>query len=212
MLKTALPRIRPGSYAWAPIATISRSAAAEPCLRLIEEHPGLDVTWVVFTSNPARAKEAESGQSFLPAWKARRNVDHQGLPRRIPALRRRPGQGRVRGPEAPGQTRSHPHPLPPGPAPGPPAGIGTHLEHLARPSDLGIRNPQVRRRHGDPQRLRGARRGDGAPEGPGHPQGLPVPIGQAVDGRGDLPLPDAPCAASRAMPPAVTPRASIAAR
>jgi LmbE family N-acetylglucosaminyl deacetylase len=28
-------------------------------LRLLREHPGLEVTWVVFASNPARSKEAE---------------------------------------------------------------------------------------------------------------------------------------------------------
>ena len=53
---------------------------------------------------------------------------------------------------------SGPHPLPRGPAPGPPARLRPDLQHLPRPPDPRVRDPEDRRRPRQPQRLRAARR------------------------------------------------------
>ncbi|HKP97249.1 MAG TPA: PIG-L deacetylase family protein [Fibrobacteria bacterium] len=43
-------------------------------LRLLQEHPGLEVAWVVFASNPARALEAEKAAGLFLAGAGRKQV------------------------------------------------------------------------------------------------------------------------------------------
>ncbi|MDQ3001643.1 MAG: PIG-L family deacetylase [Fibrobacterota bacterium] len=64
MLKTALPGLARVLCLGAHCDDIEIGCGGT-VMRLIEEHAGLDVTWVVFTSNPARAKEAEAAANLF---------------------------------------------------------------------------------------------------------------------------------------------------
>lgn len=66
MLKTALPGLARVLCLGAHCDDIEIGCGGT-VMRLIEEHPGLHVTWVVFTSNPARAKEAETAANLFLA-------------------------------------------------------------------------------------------------------------------------------------------------
>jgi LmbE family N-acetylglucosaminyl deacetylase len=66
MLKTALPGLARVLCLGAHCDDIEIGCGGA-VLRLIEEHPGLDVKWVVFTSNPTRAVEAETAANLFLA-------------------------------------------------------------------------------------------------------------------------------------------------
>ena len=66
MLKTALPGLARVLCLGAHCDDIEIGCGGA-VMRLIEEHPGLDVTWVVFTSNPTRAVEAETAANLFLA-------------------------------------------------------------------------------------------------------------------------------------------------
>lgn len=66
MLKTALPGLARLLCLGAHCDDIEIGCGGA-VMRLIEEHPGLDVTWVVFTSNPTRAVEAETAANLFLA-------------------------------------------------------------------------------------------------------------------------------------------------
>lgn len=66
MLKTALPGLARVLCLGAHCDDIEIGCGGT-VMRLIEEHPDLDVTWVVFTSNPTRAVEAETAANLFLA-------------------------------------------------------------------------------------------------------------------------------------------------
>ena len=82
----------------------------------------------------------------------------RGLPRRVLPLRRR-GEGVLRDAEGARLARPRPHAPRLRPPPGPPARRRADLEHVPRPPDPRVRDPEVRRRPRLAQRLRPPGRG-----------------------------------------------------
>ncbi len=83
-------------------------------------------------------------------------------------------------------------PLRTGSAPGPPGGLRARLEHLPRPADPRVRDPEVGRRARLAQLLRAGERRRRRCQDRGADAVLPEPGRQALVRRPDLPRPDAP--------------------
>ena len=79
-------------------------------LTLARANAALEVDWVVLAAPGARGEEARaSAEAFLAGFAAAR-VEVHGIPRRVPALRRRRGQGGVRGSEGASRPADRAHP------------------------------------------------------------------------------------------------------
>ena len=190
-LRLAEPASASPCFVSARIPTISRSAPASPCCSW--QAAGVDSMFTGACCRRADAREEEaraSAADFLRALRARQHRD-PSLPRRLfpgqasdikvwfEGLRARPAG-------------CHPHPPRRRRASGPSRGQPAHLEHVPRPPDPRIRDPQVGRRPRPAQPLR-ARRGscDGAQSRVALTH-FGTPALQALVRRGDVPRPGAP--------------------
>ena len=153
------------SSAWAPTATTSRSAAAGPCSGSSRRGRTSACDWIVFTSDEERAAEARAGAAAFLDGAAESNVVVRDVPATALPVRRRGDQGVLRRARSLDRAGPDLHPLPARPAPGPPRALGADLQHVARPSRPRVRDPEVGRRPGPPERLRPARAGARRPEG-----------------------------------------------
>ena len=131
----------------------------------------------------------------VPRRRRRRAVVRPRLPRRLPPLRRRRGQGVLRGAEGAVEPDLDLHARARRPPPGPPARLRADLEHVPRPPDPRVRDPEVRRRPRRAERLRpvSSRRSstrEGSSCSPTHLRAS----AEALVRRGALPRPDAACA------------------
>ena len=88
----------------------------------------------------------------------------RGFSRCVPSVRGRRGQGVLRGPQVGVLSGPDPHSSARRPAPGPQAGLRAHVEHVARPPDPRVRDPQVRRRSRCAEPVRPSGRLSGAAE------------------------------------------------
>ena len=166
--------------------------AGATLLRLVRENPRARIVWVVLAANGRRGEEARaSAARFLADKGGRRNRGAAaGVPRRaFPGAVGR-DQGLLRDAEA---VRAGPgaDPLRTGPAPGPPGGVRARLEHLPRPADPRVRDPEVGRRPRLAQPLRAGERRRRRRQDRGADAVLPEPGRQALVRRPDLPRPDA---------------------
>ena len=203
---------RRGSSPWAPTATTSRSAAGARCCAWPPTRPGLEVLWVVFCSSRRAPSEARaSAQAFLRG-RGRLARRRARLPGRLPALLGAGGEGSVRGPQEGLLPGPGLHPLPRGPAPGPPPGLGPHLEHLARPPDPRIRDPEVRRRLRLAELLLALPARDAGSQDRPAPRALPLPGGPASGSRATCSRPSPASAGWSASAPDRSRRPSTAAR
>ena len=133
-------------------------------LKLVSLYPDADFHWVVFSAPGIRKEEAESSagrflrdagsktievQSFRDGFFPYVGADIKDF---FEALKKtgRPGHDLH-----PSRSRSASRPSPP---------VRADLEHLSRPLDPGIRNPEVRRRNGIAEPLRAAHPGRAATE------------------------------------------------
>ena len=167
----------------------------------------LDVLWCVLSRQRAARERGPRLGRRLPG--GRRARPHRGppLPRRILPRAGQRHQGLVREAQGPLHPRRHPHPSRRRCASGPSRGQPAHLEHVPRPPDPRIRDPQVGRRPRQTQLLRLRRRdGDGA-QGRAAASPLRHAALQALVRRGDVPRPGAP--ARHGMPGAGPLRGSI---
>ncbi len=123
-------------------------------LQLAESHPNARFYWVVLSAHGERRREAaESADHFLESAGAKTVALEDFRDGYFPY------QGAevkdcFEAAEVGGDTGSDPDPLPRRPSSGPPAGLRAHLEHLSRPPDPRIRDPEVRRRSRGSQRIR----------------------------------------------------------
>ena len=120
-------------------------------LQLIERGGGRDVRWVVLSGERERADEARrSAEAMLEGVPARR-----GRSSATSATASSPTRARIKDFFEELKARRHaghrPHSPARRPAPGSSAHLRAHLEHVPRPSDPRVRDPQVRRRHGRPR-------------------------------------------------------------
>ena len=127
--------------------TTSRSAAAGRILTLARRTRTLEVHWVVLAAHGDRADEARASAEAFLAMPASRTVDVHALPRRLPA---RTTAAEVKDAfealKARVDPRPRPHPHTRRPPPGPPPRLRADVEHVPRPSDPRVRDPEVRRR------------------------------------------------------------------
>ncbi len=126
-------------------------------LALTKAHPDVEITWVVLSAAGQRADEARSSATaFLRLRGVAWTSDVHEFRDAFLPYARRSGQGGVRGLEADrARSRAHAHALRPPPGPSP--RVRADLEHVPRPSDPRVRDPEVRRRSRNAQRLRLAR-------------------------------------------------------
>ena len=121
--------------------------AGATVLRLVREHPGLRVVWVVLSARGVRAAEARAcAAAFLEGAGTAEVLLQEFRDGHFPAA-----WAEIKAffetlkPVAPDLILTH-HGG--GPAPGPPHRGRADLEHLPRPRDPGIRDPEVGRRPG----------------------------------------------------------------
>ena len=115
-------------------------------LRLREERPDLDLRWVIFTGSEERHRELfASAERFMGSGASECVAAHNFRDGFLPyeGSEVKMAFERVKRDVA---TRRDLHAPPRGSAPGPPAGVRAHVEYLAQPHDLRVRDPQVRRR------------------------------------------------------------------
>ena len=111
--------------------------------------PALRVHWVVLSgARAARARRRGDSAAALPRRAPSRPTScverfRDGF---FPYERRPRSRTRFEALKARGRRPTCPHPPPRGPPPGPPPGRRADLEHLPRPPDPRVRDPQVRRR------------------------------------------------------------------
>ena len=149
-------------------------------LRLLDEHPGIEVWWVVLSGEPERAEEARQKCGRM-AGRSRAAAGHlRRLPRPILPCPVGTNQGLHPRHRREVRARSHIHPPPRRCPSGSPPRRRAHLERLPKSSHLGIRDSQVRRRPGPAQRVPCARRGNLPSKGRAASRRISVAAGQAV--------------------------------
>ena len=136
-------------------ATTSRSGAAPPCSRCVERFPTSTFNWVVLGSDEhARAEASRRARRSSPARRA--SDDHGRRASATASCRTWDAEMKeyfeaLKAEVNPDLIFTHyRHDR----APGPPTRLRADLEHVARPPDPRVRDPQVRRRPGIPERLR----------------------------------------------------------
>ena len=121
--------------------------------------PDVEVTWVVLGAEGEREHEARaSAEAFLAAAGSSEVVVRGFRDGYFPYLEAAVKDA-VRGAEGPRRARPDLHARARRPPPGSPARLRADVEHVARPRDPRVRDPEVRRRPRLAERLRPARRG-----------------------------------------------------
>ena len=161
-------------------------------LALTRARPELEVTWVVLGAAGERERRGAGERGSVPRGARRRRGRRPRVPRRLLPVRRRRGEGRLRGAEGrlePDLIFTHTRARPP---PGSPPRLRADVEHVARPPDPRVRDPEVRRRPRRAERLRAAVDEELAREkAAACSETLPEPARQALVRRGALPRADA---------------------
>ena len=196
------------SSASEPTATTSRSAAAATMLRLLERARrcgrALGRLRRGRATRTTRRRRARAG-----SWRTRgaKEIVRQGVPRRLLPVVGAEIKDVFEALKRTFEPDLDPHALPRRSPPGPPAGVRPDLEHVPRPPDPRIRDPQVRWRPRQPELLRAAERAI-------VPEEDRRPSWSASRARGDKSWftedvfsRSCGCAGSSPMPPRTTPRA-----
>ena len=200
------------SCASALTATTSRSAAAAPSCASSRSSRTLASTGSCSARTTCgRPRPSAAAEHFLAGGR-QAGHPHRALPGELLPLGRRRDQGLLRGAQGRRGSRPDPHPPPPRPAPGPSPGRRAHVEHVARPPDPRVRDPEVRRRPRLAERLRRPRRSHRPAQGRRHPRPLPEPAAPGVVRRRHVPLGAAAAGHGGQRRRAASPRASTVQR
>ena len=115
-------------------------------MRLADER-SIAVSWVILSSTSARAAETRRSAGLLLRRAPSATCPAGSVSRRFSSGAVEGSQQTLRRAQAPASTRRHLHPRARRSASGPPPGLRAYVEHIPRPPDPRVRNPEVRRRH-----------------------------------------------------------------